>query len=139
MLPRELQSVTWEGVRGLFPAAFKQGQNVTDIENIWNQYKRGGMSIAQARDAVYGRAGGIDTPDWAGGAPSGGGALSTYKTETPAPGRLAQGTGQAGFVDPRMLRWLATLGAGGYVASGMLEDDVEESDVADRFRRKIVE
>ena len=65
VLPREMQSITWEAVRGLFPSTFKsQARNVADIEQIWNRYRNGELSLDDARRAVVERSGGIRNPDW---------------------------------------------------------------------------
>jgi hypothetical protein len=65
VLPREMQSITWEAVRGLFPAGYKsQAANVEYVDNIWRQYKSGDISLEEARDAVIKHAGGIDAPEW---------------------------------------------------------------------------
>jgi hypothetical protein len=40
ILPREMQSITWEAIRGLFPAKFKNNpENIKVINNIWNDYR----------------------------------------------------------------------------------------------------
>ena len=65
VLPREMQSITWEAVRGLFSPSYKgQDTNIQYIDNIWNQYKVGDISLEEARDAVFKHAGGIDAPEW---------------------------------------------------------------------------
>ena len=62
--PRELQSITWEAVRGLFPAAFKTDANAQRISNIMNNYKTGQISLDQAQKMVTEQAGGIILPSW---------------------------------------------------------------------------
>jgi hypothetical protein len=65
ILPREMQSITWEAVRGLYPDTFKsQAKNVEQIDNIWLQYRKGKLSLEEARNEVLRAAGGIDAPEW---------------------------------------------------------------------------
>ena len=65
VLPREMQSITWEAVRGLFTPSYKgQSSNVQYVDNVWNQYKSGDLTLEEARDAVIKHAGGIDAPEW---------------------------------------------------------------------------
>lgn len=65
ILPREMQSITWEAVRGLYPDTFKsQAKNVDQIDGIWLQYRKGKMSLEEARDEVFRIAGGINPPEW---------------------------------------------------------------------------
>jgi hypothetical protein len=52
VLPREMQSITWEAIRGLFTPEFKTKENVAYIDNIWNNYKNGKITIDQARQEV---------------------------------------------------------------------------------------
>lgn len=66
ILPREMQSITWEAVRGLFPDTFKTAKNNEAIDNIWKQYGRGRLNLDQARSKIYDLAGGIRNPDWYG-------------------------------------------------------------------------
>ena len=64
ILPREMQSITWEAVRGLYPETFKsQAKNVEQIDSIWLQYRKGKMSLQEARDEVF-RVRSIDPPEW---------------------------------------------------------------------------
>jgi hypothetical protein len=65
ILPREMQSITWEAVRGLYPDTFKsQAKNVEQIDNIWLQYRKGKLSLEEARNEVLRAAGGINAPEW---------------------------------------------------------------------------
>jgi hypothetical protein len=65
VLPREMQSITWEAVRGLFNPRYKgQASNVQYVDNIWNQYKAGDITLEEARNAVTKHAGGIEPPEW---------------------------------------------------------------------------
>jgi hypothetical protein len=67
ILPREMQSITWEAVRGLYPDTFKsQAKNVDQIDGIWLQYRKGKMSLEEARNEVFKIAGGIRPPEWEG-------------------------------------------------------------------------
>jgi len=67
ILPREMQSITWEAVRGLFPDTFKsQAKNTDQIDGIWLQYRKGKMSLEEARNEVFRNAGGIRPPEWEG-------------------------------------------------------------------------
>jgi hypothetical protein len=65
-LPREMQSITWEAVRGLFPASFKTKRNKAAVDAVWNSYKNGELSINEVRTKIHDLAGGIDIPSWAG-------------------------------------------------------------------------
>ena len=65
VLPREMQSITWEAIRGLFSPQFKgQQSNVDAIENIWKRYDEGTISIEQAREEIFDVAGNIDNAAW---------------------------------------------------------------------------
>jgi hypothetical protein len=67
VLPREMQSITWEAVRGLFPDTFKsQAKNVQQIDDIWLKYRKGQLSLDEARNEVFRSAGGIRAPEWEG-------------------------------------------------------------------------
>ena len=66
VLPREMQSITWEAVRGLFTAQYKNKQNMLFAENVWKQYSNGKLTLDEARTKVNEHAGGFDRPDWSG-------------------------------------------------------------------------
>lgn len=67
VLPREMQSITWEAVRGLFPDTFKsQAKNVDQVDGIWLKYRKGQLSLDEARNEVFNAAGGINPPEWQG-------------------------------------------------------------------------
>lgn len=66
LLPRQMQSATWDPVRGLFTDVFKSvKKNVTKVNDIWESYADGKISVEEAREQVFEAAGGIDTPTWA--------------------------------------------------------------------------
>jgi hypothetical protein len=64
VLPRQMQSITWEAVRGLFEDTFKTPKNAEMIDNIWLQYKNGKISLEDARNGIVKSAGGITAPEW---------------------------------------------------------------------------
>jgi hypothetical protein len=65
ILPRQMQSVTWEAVRGLFTRTYKTPANKQTIDEIWRRYANGQATIEQTRADVLRAAGGINIPDWA--------------------------------------------------------------------------
>jgi len=85
--PRELQSVTWETVRSLFPASFKTKGNVSEINGIWELYNNGKISKGLARELILDKAGGIPDPDWAAG----------LNTAASGPRGLGANTGELSF------------------------------------------
>jgi len=67
LLPRQVQSITWEAVRGLFTDTFKRdSKKVKAIEKIWNNYANQELSINETRNEVLQDAGGIEDPTWSG-------------------------------------------------------------------------
>ena len=65
LLPRQMQSITWEAVRGLFSADFKgQEKNVMMIRSIWEEYRNGTKSIDDVRDEIEKAADYITPPTW---------------------------------------------------------------------------
>ena len=55
ILPRQLQSITWEEVRVIYPASFKdeKGVNLGKINDLWTRYGKGELSINEVRDQAY--------------------------------------------------------------------------------------
>ena len=64
ILPRELQSITWEAVRGLYKASFKTAKNKKAINEIWERYRNGEITINQLYEEVNTKAGGVSKPVW---------------------------------------------------------------------------
>ena len=51
VLPFQIQSPTWEGVRGLFPS--KTAAHKKAIDDIWTDFQKGEISLKQAQDNVF--------------------------------------------------------------------------------------
>ena len=65
ILPREMQSITWEAIRGLYPSTYKQGKgNVEKIDNLWYQYREGKLTLDEVRDGIIRETNGIIPPIW---------------------------------------------------------------------------
>lgn len=65
VLPRQYQSVGWEGLRGLFSPEQKRNVKLgSRIDAIWQDYRNGRMSLENAQDAIFNEAGGIAAPRW---------------------------------------------------------------------------
>jgi site-specific DNA-cytosine methylase len=66
ILPRQMQSITWEAVRGLFPAERKKALQQT-VNAVWRRYRKGEVTLDEAREQTLQLAGGsITPPDWSG-------------------------------------------------------------------------
>lgn len=61
-LPRETQSITWEGIRGLFTN--KSAKTKANVEAIWQAHSRGELSQQQALAMIEEQAGGFTMPNW---------------------------------------------------------------------------
>lgn len=63
LLPRQLQSMTWEGIRSLFSPEAKRNPTVTgDIDNLWQGVTNGATTPDAARQQIFSR--GFADPDW---------------------------------------------------------------------------
>lgn len=100
MLPREVQSITWEAVRLLFDA--KGAELKRTSSETWLRFSRGEISHDQATATIFGLAGGIGRPDWSSERPAPQPAGSSYRrlpATAGSAGTLAQAgdlNGQAG-------------------------------------------
>lgn len=101
VLPREMQSITWEAVRGLFPDTYKTAENAQQIDSIWVRYRKGQISLDEARNEVLRTAGGINPPEWERAGLRGGAAAESGNAanagELPGagvPGGSARGSGR---------------------------------------------
>ena len=67
LVPREGQSINWEGIRGLFPSSEKgYGTNMGKLSrDLWLRYRAGKMTQREVLDAIYEASGGIKPPAWA--------------------------------------------------------------------------
>lgn len=64
ILPRQMQSITWEAARGLFPDTFKTAKNNNLINTQWLLYRSGKQSLDETRSNILNAAGGINPPSW---------------------------------------------------------------------------
>lgn len=132
MLPREMQSITWEGIRQLFPAAAKKGL-LPKVDAVWENYRRGAITLREARDEIFDIAGGIQPPDWLrhSGGNATGPQYSTYKGELPASsvsGSVADGMDRGAGVDAaRGIAGLTPAAALGAVLFGVLSPEEAEA------------
>jgi hypothetical protein len=54
MLPRQVQSITWEAVRMLFTARWKsKSENVNGVRAVWARYQNNEITLEQAQTAVF--------------------------------------------------------------------------------------
>jgi hypothetical protein len=65
VLPREMQSITWEAIKGLFPPELKRNPAANEaVQQLWDAHARGELSQADTRSMIYGTLGGIKPPQW---------------------------------------------------------------------------
>ena len=65
ILPRQMQSITWEAVRGLFTSGFKsQQKNVDAVNAVWDDFSKGKGTINDVRKEILRLAGGVTEPEW---------------------------------------------------------------------------
>lgn len=62
VLPREMQSITWESIRNIFTN--KSAAQKAEAEKIWNDYGKGRLTLQQAQDRIIEAAGGFKNPSW---------------------------------------------------------------------------
>lgn len=98
VLPREMQSVTWDAIRTLFPSELKTTLYGA-IENVWLDYHNGKINADEVRKNVTELAGGFRTPEWAqtGGDQRKSGDLFAAGAFMSAPSGLKGDTGMSGY------------------------------------------
>jgi hypothetical protein len=129
LLPREMQSITWEAIRGLFEKSAKTAKGEASLTNLvnleWIKYQDGTQTLEETRNAILTLAGGIESPTWLGydysAAQTVG--LSSYDGELASP-ELSRGrAGQLG------------IGGGdtGRIASGVGGNDLVDEGVLNQY------
>lgn len=73
ILPRELQSITWEGVKALMGDDKKTPELRKAVTDIWSQHMAGDLTIDQARAKIVEAAKGFTRPAWLTGSKAAGG------------------------------------------------------------------
>ena len=63
ILPRELQSITWEAIRALFDSANKKKLR-PQVEAVWKKADQGKITAEQARKKIFKLAGGFSKTAW---------------------------------------------------------------------------
>lgn len=132
ILPREMQSITWEAIRGLFPDTFKTDKNNAHIDSIWNDYKNGKKGIDDVRKEIHDFAGGIRPPEWhdTSGTPDApvrsagdAGVIPGPGSRGPAPQGIIGGTGNGppGAPAPQAPRQSGLILPPGYACGGMID------------------
>lgn len=65
VLPREMQSVSWEGIRNMFDAAFKSNPaNKQAVRDVWTKFEKNQITRTEAWDILEEMTGGIKPPAW---------------------------------------------------------------------------
>lgn len=64
VLPRQLQSVTWEAVRALFQPEQRRSSLPPQIQGEWTSYSKGEITKAALLERIENAAGGFRPPDW---------------------------------------------------------------------------
>jgi hypothetical protein len=68
VLPREMQSITWEAIRGLYTDTFKRSDAAAGIDTLWQRYNSGRMTQNAVRATIGENIGGLNAtwnqPNW---------------------------------------------------------------------------
>jgi hypothetical protein len=63
--PRAMQSITWEGIRGLYSPEMKRNKSLQErVADAVNQYRLGRVTGGEMREQLLDLGGGIDLPAW---------------------------------------------------------------------------
>ena len=67
LIPREMQSITWEAVKGLFKDTFKQDEkNLESVRDLWDRYRNGEATYEETFESIVKLANGFTEPSWVG-------------------------------------------------------------------------
>jgi hypothetical protein len=66
VLPREMQSITWEGVKSLFPPSDKTEANKSQARELWNKYKNGEITLEELQKTIKENGKDLSKTDWSG-------------------------------------------------------------------------
>jgi hypothetical protein len=65
ILPRQMQSITWEAIRSIIPDTLKRNPEFMNrVTSVWNAADKGIITRKEARDQIIDMAGGVRLPDW---------------------------------------------------------------------------
>lgn len=64
VLAREMQSITWEGARSIFPSEEKTDTNKTEARGIWQEYKSGKTTIEEVQQKIKENGKDLSETDW---------------------------------------------------------------------------
>lgn len=100
VLPREMQSITWEAIRGLFTSGFKTAGNKAKVKEIWQRYDNGDITLEQVYGEINDLAGGINKAAWEGSSPRLDTEIPGQPGSTNQPGVLPGNDGRGVLNDP---------------------------------------
>ena len=66
VLPREMQSITWEGVKSLFPPSDKTEANKSQARELWNKYKNSEITLEELQKTIKENGKDLSKTDWSG-------------------------------------------------------------------------
>jgi hypothetical protein len=97
VLPREMQSITWEMIRELFRPGYKaQAANTAKIVDVWTDFKNGRATLEQTRRQIWDHAGGIDFNRWGGSDRTANDPAGTATYQRDVSGAGLSGSGESG-------------------------------------------
>jgi hypothetical protein len=92
ILPREMQSITWEGVKSLMGDDKKTPALKKAVSEVWKRHMAGELTLDEARASIVKASGGFTRPPWMTGEPNGTGnsnaGSNEASTSTPDAGKL---------------------------------------------------
>ena len=66
ILPREMQSITWEAIRGMYSPEMRRNKRIISLVNdVWSQYGKQEITLDEARNRLTEITDGIRPPSWA--------------------------------------------------------------------------